>query len=185
VVLRQLPNVLTLIRLLASPFLAWLILQSRFREALSLLVLASLTDWFDGFAARRLNATGRLGVILDPLADKTMLVTLFVTLTVIGLIPVWLLLLIIGRDLVILTGALLLRIFRHVPKFVPTTLGKISTFFQIVLVLLVLLESCFPYRAFFLFRMSALALSTFFTGASGVDYVRLGLQMADRRATAQ
>ncbi len=176
--MRHLPNILTLIRLLASPFLAWLLLRSHFPEALGLVLLAGLTDWFDGFAARRLNVRAPAGVILDPLADKAMLVTLFVALTVIERIPWWMLALVIARDLVIVTGALLLRAFRNVGEFVPTTLGKISTFFQLVLVFLVLLDACFPCRIFFLLRMSALALSTFFTAASGLDYIRLGVEMA-------
>lgn len=177
-VLRHLPNALTLIRLIASPFLLWLVLQSQFREGLALVLLAGLTDWLDGFAARRLNLTGKLGIILDPLADKTLLLTLFVALTVVRLIPPSLLALIIGRDVVILTGALLLRLFRNVQAFLPSTLGKISTFFQLLLVFLVLLDASFPNRIFLLFRMTALAFTTFFTLASGVDYVRLGVQMA-------
>ena len=177
-VLRHLPNALTFIRLLASPFLLWLLLQSRFREALGLVLLGALTDWFDGFAARRLNVSGKIGAVFDPLADKAMLVTLFIALAIIKLIPAWLLALVIGRDLVIVTGALLLRAFRHAREFLPSTLGKISTFFQLVLVLMVLLSACFPSRIFFLMQMCALALSTFFTAASGLDYVRQGIQMA-------
>jgi cardiolipin synthase (CMP-forming) len=175
--LRQIPHALTLLRLLLAPLLACLIIASRFREALLLVVLAGLTDWFDGFAARRLRVTGRLGEILDPLADKTMLVTLFLALAYVGLIPGWILALVMGRDLVIVIGALLLRIFRNVRKFVPSMLGKVSTFFQIVFVLLVLLDAAFPLKLLDWLRILALLLTTLFTAWSGYGYVRLGVQL--------
>jgi len=185
VVLRQLPHLLTLVRLLASPFLVWLLLASRFREALLLALLASLTDWFDGFAARRLKASSRVGVILDPLADKTMLVTLFIALTIVGLVPEWLLALVIGRDIVIVAGALLVRVFRHVRKFLPSTLGKVSTFFQIMLVLLVLLHAAFPFRLFLWLQTIAIVLCALFTVLSGLGYIRRGIQMARAPAVSE
>lgn len=181
-VLRYLPHAITLTRLFVLPFVVWLLLQSLFREALCLVILAGLTDWFDGFAARRLHVTGRLGVILDPIADKTMLVTLFVALAFIRLIPVWLLALVIGRDLVIVTGALLVRIFRNIRKFLPSTMGKVSTFYQIMLVLMVLLHSSFHYRLFLWLEVTAVVLCAFFTALSGIGYVRLGIQIARRPA---
>lgn len=179
--MRQLPDFITCIRLAASPFVAWLLLESRFREALGLVLLAGLTDWLDGFAARRLGVSGRLGVVLDPLADKVLLVTLFVVLGTVRLIPVWLVLLAIGRDVVIVVGAVLLRMFRDIRRFVPSTLGKVSTFFQIVLVMLVLLHAAFPYEFIFWLEITAIALTTLFTTLSGLDYIRLGIRLAARR----
>ena len=120
--MRQLPHLLTLARLVCSPLIAWLILHARFREALAVTVFAGLTDWFDGFAARRLGATGGLGAILDPLADKLLLLTLFLALAIAGLISTLLLFLVLGRDLVIVLGALLIRLFRIVRQFLPSTL---------------------------------------------------------------
>jgi len=173
--LRFLPNFLTLLRLVAAPFVALLLVRTQFRAALALVFLAGITDWFDGFAARRLGVSGRTGVILDPLADKTLLVILFVVLGVIGLLPVWLVALVIVRDLVIVTGALLLRVLRNVRQFVPSTWGKVSTFFQIVLVLMVLIDAAFPNRFFLWLRNCALLLCTIFTALSGIDYVRRGI----------
>jgi len=175
--LRQIPHALTLLRLFLAPLLVWLIVSSRFREALLLVILAGLTDWFDGFAARRLGVTGRLGIILDPLADKALLVTLFLVLAYVALIPGWVLALVMGRDLVIVIGALLLRIFRNIRKFVPSTVGKVSTFFQIVYVLLVLLDAAFPLQLLDWLRLLALLLTTLFTAWSGYGYVRLGIQL--------
>jgi cardiolipin synthase len=183
-VLRLLPNALTLLRLASAPLLAWLLISSRFAEALALVLVAGLTDWFDGWTARRLGVGGKLGVILDPLADKTLLVTLFIFLGAVGLIPFWLVLLVLGRDVTIVIGALLLRLFRQVRRFLPSTLGKVSTFFQIVLVLLVLLEATLPWWVLSFLERIALVLSASFTALSGLDYIRRGIQMASRRVVA-
>jgi cardiolipin synthase len=177
VFLRWLPNFLTFLRLLASPILVWLIVEGRFRSALLVVLFAALTDWFDGFAARKINPGGKFGVILDPLADKVLLVTLFVVLGVQGLIPLWLLITAVCRDLVIVTGSLLLRIFRNRRRFPPKILGKVSTFFQIVLVLLVLVDAAFPHEFFLWLVYAAVVLTTVFTVLSGLEYVRIGIQM--------
>ena len=179
--LRALPHLITSFRLLCSPVVIWLLFQSRYRSALALVFLAGISDWFDGFAARRLKSSGRIGIILDPLADKVLLVTLFVGLATLGLIPAWMFWLALGRDLVIVIGALLVRILRGVRKFLPTTLGKVSTFFQIMLILLTLCFAAFPYGFLLWLKYTALALSALFTLLSGLDYVRLGIELAQRR----
>jgi cardiolipin synthase (CMP-forming) len=180
-VLRQLPNLLTLFRLLSSPLLAWYIIDSHFREALAVVAFAGLTDWLDGFTARRLRVSGNVGVVLDPLADKVMLVTLFVVLAYVGLVQVWLLALVIGRDVVIVTGAFLLRVFRDIRTFMPSVLGKVSTFFQIVFVLLALLCAAEPNRILTSLELVTLILTTLFTTLSGLDYVKIGIQMTKRK----
>jgi len=181
-VLRQLPNIISILRLVAAPVVAWLIAQARYREALGVTIFAGLTDWFDGFTARKLNASGRAGVVLDPLADKILLVVLFIQLALYNLIPLWMLLLAFVRDLVIVAGALLIRLFRNVRRFFPSTLGKVSTFFQIMLVLMVLLDAAFPHPILHALRITALILSAFFTAGSGLDYIRRGIEMARQPA---
>ena len=158
-----------------------LLVEARFRSALTLVFLAGVSDWVDGFAARRLKASGQLGVVLDPLADKVLLVTLFVVLGVLRLIPAWMFWLVIGRDLVIVFGALLVRIYRGVQKFLPSPLGKVSTFFQITLVLLTLVYAAFPLEIFLWLKYTAIVLAGIFTLLSGLEYVRLGIDMARRR----
>ncbi len=175
--MRQLPHLLTLLRLFLAPLLAWLIIRLRFEEALLLVGFAGLTDWFDGYAARRLGAAGKIGAVLDPLADKAMLVTLFCALAYAGLIPLWALALVMGRDLVIVTGSLLLRIFRNVRRFVPSTVGKVCTFFQIVFVLLVLLNAAIPLPLLAWLALLALALTAIFTTWSGIGYIALGIRL--------
>ena len=180
--MRHLPNLITLVRLIAAPAAAWLLAQGRYREALALVILAGLTDWFDGWTARKLKASGKAGVIFDPLADKILLVVLFIQLAIIHLIPLWMFVLALVRDLVIVIGALLIRIFRNVRKFVPSTWGKVSTFFQIMLVLMVLLDAAYPHPVLHFLRLTALALSALFTTVSGIDYIRRGIIMARQPA---
>ena len=180
--MQQLPNIITVVRLIIAPLVAWLIAQARFREALLLVILAGLTDWFDGFTARKLNASGKTGVILDPLADKILLVVLFVQLAFSNLIPLWMLLLALIRDLVIVIGALMIRLFRNVRRFFPSALGKVSTFFQIMLVLMVLLDAAFRHPMLAALRTAALLLSALFTILSGLDYIRRGIEMARQPA---
>lgn len=176
--LGQLPNFITIVRLIAAPIAAWLLSAARYQEALAVVIVAGVTDWLDGFTARKLNAAGKTGIILDPLADKVLLVVLFVELTIVHLMPVWMLLLAVIRDLVIVIGAALLRWLRNIRRFVPSYLGKVSTFFQIMLVLMILVESAFPNDIFYLLRAAALVLAAIFTTLSGLDYVRRGIEMA-------
>ena len=179
--MRAIPHLITLFRLLCAPAITWLLCYSRFRYALILLLLAGVSDWFDGFAARRLHSAGNVGVILDPLADKVLLVTLFIASGLLGLIPLWMFALAVARDLVIVIGALLVRLLRGVRKFLPSMLGKVSTFFQITLVLMALLYAAFPFLAFLYLKYAALCLSAFFTLVSGIDYIRRGILFARRR----
>lgn len=178
--MRQLPTLLTVIRLLASPLLVFLLLRGKFRQALAVVLVAGVTDWLDGFAARKLNVSDKLGVLLDPLADKVMLVTLFIVLAAVHLISGWMLGLVLGRDLVIVTGAALLRAFRGYHRFLPSTLGKVSTFFQIVLVLLVLTQAAYPSPFLRVLEFLAIALCALFTTLSGLDYIRRGIEMTRR-----
>ncbi|MFL6415377.1 MAG: CDP-alcohol phosphatidyltransferase family protein, partial [Bryobacteraceae bacterium] len=133
-----------------------------------------------------LRANNTAGVLLDPMADKVMLVTLFIVLAVIHLIDGWMLALVLGRDLVIVCGAGLLRAFRGYQRFVPSILGKVSTFFQIVLVFLVLTRAAYPYRFLLWLETLAVLLCALFTGLSGIDYIRRGIEMTRRpRPVAQ
>ncbi len=176
--LRWIPNAFTIARFLASPLLAWLLLKHEFQLGLYLVAFAAITDWLDGFSARKLGVTGKTGVVLDPLADKALLVTLFLALGYVRLVPFWMLALAIGRDLVIVLGSVLLRIFRNRRRFIPSILGKVSTFFQICFVLLVLVHAAAPgYNWLDWLEITALLLTAFFTATSGLDYVRKGIIM--------
>lgn len=176
--MKLLPHLLSASRLLAAPVIIWLLLEHRFRVALAVVLIAGVTDWLDGFAARRLGVSGKFGVVLDPLADKVMLVAVFLTLGLIRLIPAWMLILVIARDLVIVLGALLLRMYRNIGRFRPLISGKVSTFFQVVLVLMALVYAAYPLAVFYWLSETALVLAAFFTVLSGGLYVRKGILMA-------
>jgi cardiolipin synthase len=173
-----LPNFISLLRLAAAPLVAWLLYTSSFRTALFVLLAAGVTDWLDGYAARKLGVQNQLGIILDPLADKVLLVVVFVAMGLFGLLPLWLFFLVVARDLVIVTGALLLRLLRNRREFVPSTLGKYSTFFQILLASLSLLNAAFPFALLWGVKETSVILAAIYTSLSGLDYVRQGIQMA-------
>ncbi len=105
-VVRQIPNTLTTLRLLLAIPLCWMILQGDFKGVLWVALAAGVSDGVDGWLARSLDATSRYGAVVDPLADKVMLSGAYPCMAVAGLIPWWLALLVIGRDLVIVVGAL-------------------------------------------------------------------------------
>ena len=136
----QIPNVLTVLRIiLIVPFSYFLIEQS-YQKAFLVFVIAGISDGVDGFLARHFNWRSRFGAIADPLADKLLLVTTYILLTWLGELPLWLVLLIFGRDLIIVFGGLLFHYKVHRFDVQPTLLGKICTFIQITYVVVLLLH---------------------------------------------
>ncbi|MFW5825753.1 MAG: CDP-alcohol phosphatidyltransferase family protein [Marinobacter sp.] len=134
------PNGLSLIRmLLVIPF-AWALASGHYREALLLFVIAAVTDGLDGFLARCCGWKSRLGAILDPLADKLLMVTAFLVLALTGVVPLWLFLLVLGRDLLIVGGGLLFHRFIGRFEVEPSAFGKLNTLVQILAALAVMLN---------------------------------------------
>ena len=136
--LSVIPNLITLMRLLLVVPVAVAILSHEFLLTLILFAVASVSDGIDGYLARRFDWTSRFGAILDPIADKLMLIVSFFLLTYIGIFPVWLAAVVIGRDLIIVAGAAAYHILYGEYDFEPTRLGKLSTLLQFSLVLLAL-----------------------------------------------
>ena len=133
-----LPNLLTLCRIaLTIPFLI-LINRGRFGAALAVFFLASVTDFADGYLARRLNQRSRVGRFLDPLADKLLINAAFVILalphTQFASIPLWLALAVVGRDLLIVLGSLVVYLLTRFKQFKPSFLGKVNTFAELGLI---------------------------------------------------
>lgn len=126
-------NLLTLARLLCVPVVVLLIVEARYPEAAALFLLAALTDLADGFVAKRLTGSTALGAVLDPLADKLLMAGVLVALVAAGHLPLWLAVLVIGRDLLIVAGALALRLSAGPFRVEPLLIGKFSTFVQLVL----------------------------------------------------
>ncbi len=137
---RDIPNLICLFRILLVGPIVWCMLQQNFSTALFLVAIAGISDGVDGFLARHFHWQSRLGSILDPLADKLLLVAAFATLTYIQLLPLWLLLLIFGRDLLIVCGALAYHLKFGEYELSPLWSSKMNTVFQIALVLMVIVQ---------------------------------------------
>jgi cardiolipin synthase len=134
--LTQLPNLLTALRLLAAPYILYLLWTASFRTALVLFAIASATDVLDGFLARRFQAGSRLGALMDPVADKVLLSGSFLVLGWKSIIPISLTIFVLGRDLMILGFAIVALARKTRREFPPSAWGKASTAAQIAYVLL-------------------------------------------------
>jgi len=136
---RHLPNALTALRMLLVVPLAWLIREGHYNGALLIAAGAGATDALDGLIAKRYGWQSWLGGVLDPLADKLMLLACFLSLGIIGAQPIWITWLVIGRDVVIVAGAVAYHHLVGRLNAQPTPLSKVTTCLQIVYVLAQLL----------------------------------------------
>lgn len=136
----DIPNIITVFRFLLVPPLVLLLLQEQFGLGLLIFGVAGFSDGLDGYLAKRFNWTSRLGALMDPLADKLLLVSSFITLGWLERIPLWLVSVVILRDLVIVVGALLYNFRIERLEADPSMVSKLNTFTQIMLVLAVLLS---------------------------------------------
>jgi cardiolipin synthase len=134
----NLPNLITLARLISVPAIVWLILDDRMLAAFLLFVAAGISDALDGFIAKHFNRQSVLGSYLDPLADKALLVSVYVGLGYQGHLPSWLVILVVFRDVLIIGGALLIHTLTQSLRMEPLAISKINTGFQIALAALVL-----------------------------------------------
>lgn len=149
------PNMLTVCRMVLIPVFVTLIFYQRFVWALAVFVIAGFTDGLDGLMARRFDQQSQLGTILDPIADKLMLVTAFVVLSLRSVfpqpipshlpIPFWVTVAVISRDVFIIVGAAAINIMTGFRRFRPSFLGKVSTTVQIVGITAIMFAASFPY----------------------------------------
>lgn len=133
-----LPNLISTARLLAVPLIVWLLLSGKFAEAFWLFVAAGVSDALDGFIAKSYDVRTTLGAYLDPLADKALLVSVYITLGYQGNIATWLVILVVFRDLVIIGGALLYHTLTQSLKMKPLLISKLNTMAQILFVTILL-----------------------------------------------
>ena len=179
-VIASLPNLITLARLLSVPVAVWLILNAYFGAAFWLFVLAGISDAADGFIAKQLRARSELGAYLDPLADKALLVSVFITLGYGGVVESWLVILIVFRDLLIIGGALLYATMTRALRMQPLLISKLNTALQIVLAAVLLAKAGYGFAdGFTEILIHVVAATTILSGAAyvmkwGFSAARLG-----------
>ena len=137
---QDIPNLISITRILLVVPLVVALLDYQFGIAMVLFAIAGISDALDGFLAKHYHWESRLGSILDPLADKLLLVAGFATLTWLGFIPNWLIWLVLGRDIMIVTGGMAYHYLYGKFKLLPLWSSKINTFFQIMLVFAVIVQ---------------------------------------------
>ena len=174
------PNLLTVFRMVLIPVFVTLLFYQRFVLALAVFVIAGMTDGLDGLLARRFKQESQLGTILDPIADKLMMVTAFIVLSMRSVfpqplpshlpIPVWVTITVISRDVFIIVGAAAINIMTGFRGFRPSMLGKINTTVQIVATTLIMFAASVPYYTGY-YLPTVYATVFIFAVLSGLHYV--------------
>lgn len=168
--LRHLPNLLCVLRMLMVAPIVLLLVQGQWSWALALIALAGFSDGLDGFLAKRFGWQSRLGSLLDPAADKLLLVALFVTLTALGLVPLWLTALVVLRDVLISAIGLAYNALVAPLTAQPSRVSKLNTALQLAFVLAVITGQAYAWPPGLLVQL--LGALVFVTSlVSGVDYI--------------
>jgi cardiolipin synthase len=174
----NLPNLITIIRLLLIPLFVIFLLENRADLALLAFVAASISDALDGFLARILKQKTLFGAYVDPLADKLLLATAFVTLAVMRQLPGWLAVVVVSRDVIILGGITILLLNNRSMTIQPTLDSKITTFFQLLTICFFLGQKHIAdYWFLNIYIVGITALLTLF---SGLHYVIIGFKILGR-----
>lgn len=168
----NLANSLTILRIFMTPVIAILLVYDLWRWGLTIFLLAGITDALDGFIARTRAQRTELGMILDPLADKLLLSSTFVTLVSLGQIPQWLFIIVISRDLIVIGGFLVVYIANGKATVSVSWMGKLTTGLQVLTVLATLMARMIEGVASYVPGLIYLAATV--TILSGLGYVRQG-----------
>ncbi len=134
----NIPNLLTLLRILLVPVVVWAIAQRQMEIALAAFVVAGITDAVDGYIAKHFNQQTELGAYLDPLADKTLIVSIYLSLAIFGFIPPWVAILVVSRDIMIVGAVVLSTLMERPLTIQPLLVSKANTAAQIIFAALVL-----------------------------------------------
>ena len=172
----NIPNSLTMLRIVIIPVFVTTLIYGRYRYALYLFIAAGLTDMLDGLFARLADQKTPLGTFLDPLADKFLLVTSFILFAIYGWIPKWLAIAVISRDLIVVIGWFLLFMITHSARVEPVMTGKIAIALELVVLAYILLSinnsSLFPPLPKAVFLLTAAV-----TSVSGLHYIYRGFKL--------
>jgi cardiolipin synthase (CMP-forming) len=169
-----LANWLTTLRILLIPVFVTLLVYRRAGWAVVVFCAASLTDMLDGYIARRRGTQTRLGAFLDPVADKLLMTSAFVTLTYLKVIPFWIAAVVVSRDLILSVGVVVIHVAGGTVHPTPSWFGKASTVFQMATVLSAMLA--FYFKMLTSLPRTVAWVTAFFTVASGLQYLVMGLK---------
>jgi cardiolipin synthase len=170
--MRHIPNALCFLRMLLVWPVAWLLVTDNYRITLAMFCFAAATDGLDGFLAKRFGWTSELGKIIDPLADKILLVGVFITLAALGVVPMWLAAAAVARDVIITAGAITYKYLFGYGELQgrPTAVSKLNTLCQIIYLLLVVAARAYDFTP--KIAITVLGALVFITTiVSGLDYV--------------
>jgi cardiolipin synthase len=171
----NLPNYITLARIVMVPFFVGLMIYHHYRAATAVFLAACATDALDGMIARLKNQKTDLGAFLDPIADKLLIVSAFVTLVLLSILPVWLVMIVVSRDVILVLGSVVIYYTGHEFKAMPSIIGKATTFLQLLVVVLSLVFKIYSIKTPWvqvLYWMTA-----GFTLASGIQYIARGTRI--------
>ncbi len=141
----SIPNVITLGRILLVPIVIWAIASNQMEVAFGVFVIAGVSDGVDGFLAKHFNMASELGAMLDPLADKALLVSIYVALGIWGAIPRWIVILVVSRDVMIVSAVIVSWLFGKPMPMKPLMVSKINTVAQVALAALILASLAFGF----------------------------------------
>ena len=169
------PNILTLVRILLTPVFVILLLRDLYGTALLVFAVAGVSDGLDGLIARYMNQRTALGSYLDPAADKLLLTAAFITMAVLKIIPAWLMVIVVTRDVIIVLGLAILTLTEKKYEINPTLVSKCTTAIQILMIFITLYD---PSRTKMIFLHSAFLWGTaVITTLSGLHYIYIGMNI--------
>lgn len=180
--LKYIPNMICVVRIILVAPIVWALLEGRYGLALGLILVAGFSDALDGFLARRFDWRTRLGGLLDPAADKLLMFAAYVTLAWIGLVPVWFSAIVVGRDIIIIAGAIVYQLYVAPVHGEPTGASKLNTVFQILFVLLTISHAWRGQPSMFALQLLGAAILMTIT-ISTIQYVTTGVRRARQKAT--
>lgn len=181
---RGVPNILTVLRILAIPFFVIAVLDGKMKTATIIFASAGITDILDGMIARRYHQVTRFGSMMDPAADKLLGASAYITFSLMGIIPPWLGALVFTRDVAISLGALVLHLLDMHVVARPTILGKRTTLAQVVTIIMAMLASLHPATAFFRdwgILKATILVTAGLTIASGTHYIARAFDEYDKK----
>lgn len=177
------PNLISMVRILATPVFVIFLLQNSYGRAMTVFIVAGLSDLVDGYIARNFKQKSPLGAILDPLADKLLVTASYLTLGYFEKIPAWLTVVVISRDVVILGGIIALKLFEVDFYIDPARISKWATAAQILTVFLALLGELAPLPGWVV--LASCWLTAYFTVASGLVYMMRGMRLLNGTTDSQ